>query len=192
MALERPVLKHFDELGSGFNSFFNHVNRPNPNNDISGSFNVQTTVFNALNVLYTNSDCFTLSKRKELKLYLQDRSPDIIGITEIFPENKCFDNQEIFYSLENYDMFIGNLYEGRGVVLYTKSFLNAEQVKFDTVFNESVWCHLKLQNRDSLLVGCVYRSPTASAENFQHLKSLFKKCKDKGYSHNLVMGDFNF
>ena len=89
-------------------------------------------------------------------------------------------------------MFIGNLYEGRGVVLYTKSFLNAEQVKFDTVFNESVWCHLKLQNRDSLLVGCVYRSPTASAENFQHLKSLLKKCKDKGYSHKLVMGDFNF
>ena len=89
-------------------------------------------------------------------------------------------------------MFISNLYEGRGVVLYTKSFLNAEQVEFDTVFNESVWCHLKLQNRDSLLVGCVYRSLTASVENFQHLKTLFNKCKDKGYSHKLVMGDFNF
>ena len=28
-------------------------------------------------------------------------------------------------------MFISNLYEGRGFVLYTKSFLNAEQVEFD-------------------------------------------------------------
>ena len=63
-------------------------------------------------------------------------------------------------------MFLANLHEGRGVVIYVKSNLNAEQVYFETNFKESVWCHINLQNRDILLIGCIYRSPNASDENF--------------------------
>ena len=72
-------------------------------------------------ILYTNADCFTLSKREELKVIIQESSPDIIGITEVFPKNKLFDNQEIFYQIDNYNLFTANLQEGRGVILYVKA-----------------------------------------------------------------------
>ena len=130
-------------------------------------------------------------KKEELILQLQDNSPDIIAITEMYPKTKLFDNQEIFYHLNGYDMLLANLHEGRGVVIYIKSNLNAEQVYFETNFKESVWCHINLKNRDTILIGCIYRSPNASVENFQELKTLFTKCRDANYSHKLLVGDFN-
>ena len=89
-------------------------------------------------------------------------------------------------------MFFETLQSGRGVVIYVKSILNAEQVFMDTNFKESVCCKVKLKDRDNLLIGCIYRSPNASDDNFQELKLLFDKCRDVNYSHKLLIGDFNF
>ena len=130
--------------------------------------------------------------REELTVIIQESSPDIIGITEVFPKNKLFDNQEIFYQINNYNLFTVNLQEGRGVILYVKSDLFAEQVYFEPDFQEAVWCRVKLKNRDTLLVGCIYRSPNSTEANFQHLKTLMSSCRDTHYTHKLLMGDFNF
>ena len=62
----------------------------------------------------------------------------------------------------------------------------------ETDFQESVWCSIKLQNSDSLLIGCIYKSPNCSNENCLELFQLFGKVKDMRYSHKLIMGDFNF
>ena len=88
-------------------------------------------------------------------------------------------------------MFVESLEEGRGVIVFIKHSLNAEQFYFDTNFKESVWCKIKLKNRDNLLIGCIYRSPNATDDNFQELKSLFYKCRDANFSHKLLIGDFN-
>ena len=59
----------------------------------------------------------------------------------------------------------------------------------DTNFKESVWSKVKLKDRDNLLIGCIYRSPNASDDNFQKLKLLFDNCRDVNYSHKLLIGD---
>ena len=78
------------------------------------------------------------------------------------------------------------------MILYVKNSLSAEQIYMDSDFKESAWCHVKLKNRDTLLAGCIYRSPSSSEENFYHLKTLLLKCKDTNHTHMLLMGDFNF
>ena len=154
-------------------------------------FKLQTSdTFQNFKILYTNADCFTLSKREELNVIIQESSPDIIGITEVFPKNKLFDNQEIFYQIDN--LLTANLQEGRGVILYVKSDLFAEQAYFESDFQEAVWCRVKLKNRDTLLVGCIYRRPNSTEANFQHLKTLMSCCRDTHYTNKLLMGDFNF
>ena len=55
-----------------------------------------------------------------------------------------------------------------------------------------MWCRVKLKNRDTLLFGCIYRSPDSTEANFQHLKTLMSSCRDTHYTHKLLMGDFNF
>ena len=44
-----------------------------------------------LKVLYSNADCFTISKQSELKFYIQEKDPDIIAITDILPKTPAFD-----------------------------------------------------------------------------------------------------
>ena len=56
----------------------------------------------------------------------------------MFPKNKLFDNKEIFYQVDNYNLFTANLQEGRGVILYVKSDLFAEQLYFESDFQEAV------------------------------------------------------
>ena len=43
-----------------------------------------------------------------------------------------------------------------------------------------------------LLIGCIYRSPNCSLENTNELLSLFPSISTMGFSHILVVGDFNF
>ena len=85
------------------------------NNIAQGVLNEGNSKF--LKVFYTNADCLSQSKKDELENYIQNISPDIIGITEIFPKRSSFINQEIFYHLENYDMFFSNINEGCGVAI---------------------------------------------------------------------------
>lgn len=97
-----------------------------------GNFNTNTSAL--LKVFYTNADCLSLAKKDELEIYVRENSPDIIGITEVLPKRSAFSNQEVNYQLENYDMFLNQLTEGRGVIIYVKSHLNAELVKIETDF----------------------------------------------------------
>lgn len=109
----------------------------------------------------------------ELKILLNEEAPDILGITEVFPKHSLFEQQEVFYVIENYELFLSNLRKGRGVALYIKKQLNPVQVLIQSDFEESVWCKIYLQNRDCLIVGCIYRSPNANRENFNNLKDFF-------------------
>ena len=88
-------------------------------------------------------------------------------------------------------MFLSNINEGRGVAIYTKKSLNADAVKVETPFKESVWCKIQLQNHDSLILGCLYRSPNSNDDNNQALEDLLKNISNRQESHKLLLGDFN-
>ena len=66
-------------------SSFNPVNKANTNPAKSGNcLVVNKTVFNSLKVLYTNADCFTISKQTELGCHIQNNKPDIIANKTVF------------------------------------------------------------------------------------------------------------
>lgn len=141
--------------------------------------------------MYTNADCFTISKQTELKCYIQQAAPDIIAITEILPKHTVFELGENHFSIDGYTMFCTDLTKGRGCVCYIKSNISAIKVQLGDNFQESVWCSVNLTGSDKLLVGCIYRSPSSSIENNQELLNLFLQVRDLSPSHILILGDFN-
>ena len=64
------------------------------------------------------------------------------------------------------------------------------EMKID--FQESVFVEINLNDRDKLLVGCIYRSDNGTEENNNNLRSLIREAASKTYSHILLMGDFNY
>jgi exonuclease III len=98
--------------------------------------------------------------------------------------------------IDGYDLFI--VESGgtaiRGVAIFVRKELLAEEVKVITTFQESIWISIKLNAKDKVIVGCAYKSPSSKQENLDELKSLMRNVSymDKEYSHILIMGDFNY
>ena len=145
-----------------------------------------------LKCFYSNVDCLTQIKKVELEYIIENSSPKIIGLTEIYPKNCVYDLDESAYHIENYDMFLSPIGKGRGVILYTKKKLLAKLVTLDTDFNESIWCKIHLDKTDQMLLGCIYRSPNSTTANSEQLTTLINKLHKEKYSHLLVVGDFNY
>ena len=142
-------------------------------------------------MFYSNVDCLTKEKKSELEILLINEKVDIIGLTEISPKHSSFENVEQHYELKTYNLFTNNLNDGCGVAIYVRAGLCAERVTLQSDFKESVWCRIKLRNNDSLLIGCVYRSPSSVDTNSRELLNLFEIARDSRDSHKLIMGDFN-
>ena len=86
------------------------------------------------------------------------------------------------------------VYKILGILVYIKQDLKAVEVNIDQVFKECVLVKVNLRNRDKLLVGCIYKSPSSSDENHDKLNELLlyiSKLEDS-YIHILLAGDYNF
>ena len=60
----------------------------------------------------------------------------------------------------------------------------------DNSFKDHVWVKIDLQGQDKLLVGCIYRSPSAAMEtSISSLCRLLEVLND--FTHLLICGDFN-
>jgi hypothetical protein len=80
--------------------------------------------------------------------------------------------------------------EDRGLILYLDNKLEATEIHMKTNFQENLFVKIKLNQTDKLLV---YRSPSnRTSENSDNLCSLISEATNKGYSHILIMGDFNY
>ncbi len=80
----------------------------------------------------------------------------------------------------------GGVHFSSGIV-YTHNLLTLD-------LNLKTVCGLKsiTVGSDSLLLGCVYRSPNSTKESNAHVYSTIRSCALTKHSHVLVMGDFNF
>ena len=143
-------------------------------------------------VIYSNVDSL-LNKKSEVLSSIDQTKPDIIAFTEIRAKNQLFIPLDSEYEILGYDMFLSRGV-GRGIVLYFKQELNAEECyEFNTHnFKESLWCTFKDGNNKKVLVGCVYRSPNSSLDNNELLYSLLMKDEIQCYNKICIMGDFNF
>ena len=105
------------------------------------------------------------------------------------------------YNLEGYTINPINLEmspnTGRGIIIYTHNSLDKSsiQIKMESKYEEACIIELRLRGGDTLLFGCIYRSPTPtqdSAVNNDNLNRLLKIICNKSYSHVCLVGDFNF
>jgi hypothetical protein len=160
--------------------------------DFNCNIDAQHNTKFGLNVLYTNADSL-LNKTTELLALITDQNPDIIGVTEVVPKNAATPVIEAEITLEGYECFHNLVKAKRGVCLYVRKSL--DPIAHDDLCNrqgeESVWCTVKLASRDSLLIGCVYRSPNSSVENDSAINEILVQASKLPFSHFLVLGDFN-
>ena len=143
--------------------------------------------------MYTNADTLT-NKMPELKALVKDIQPSVIAITEVIPKNYRYPVQKAETKIsEDYNIFpecISNM--GRGITIQIHKGIEAQEVNIQTTFEESIWCEGKLEGNDRLLIGCIYRSESGTTENNNKLRELIWKISTLGYSHVLIMGDFNY
>ncbi|CAG2187314.1 unnamed protein product [Mytilus edulis] len=147
----------------------------------------------SLRVLFSNVDTLS-NKRSEFEAHLSIEKPHIIGLCEIYPKNSMDKSISSMLNLADYEKYLPDKVGDRGVVIYIHKSLTAFKVDIlsESGFNESVWCEVKLEGTDKLLLGCIYRSPSSVSCNNKKLNDLICHARNLKYSHYLIMGDFNY
>ena len=166
-----------------------HVNRD------KGFKSSTVKAFKGLNCFYTNADSLP-NKLEELKGRMQSATEkfDVIGITEIYPKNCRYLPGKAELSIQGYELFLNEKKDnGRGIALYIRQDLRAEEVRMEGEFRESIWTKIKLAGNDCLLIGRMYRSPSGESENVTFMNEMIRKAAEsREFSHLLIFGDFNF
>ena len=84
----------------------------------------------------------------------------------------------------------------RGVAIYVKDDLYVNEVKLNTDFKDHLWVEIRLSSNDSILCGCIYRSPTkekeATLESTDQICEILAKASARNYAYLLICGDFNY
>ena len=154
----------------------------------------------SIKVLFTNADQFTHAKKNELQQRIITEKPMIIAVSEVKIKNGK-EMTETDYNIEGYTINPVNLETssniGRGIIIYTHNSLEKStiQIKMDSKFNEACILEIRLRGGDTLIFGCIYRSPTPtqdSAVNNENLNRLLKTICTKSHSHVCLVGDFNY
>ena len=110
----------------------------------------------------------------------------VIAITEVKPKNQKFLLNTADLGLSDYDLYHNIDKQGRGVCIYTHKTLNAKPfVSLGTNFQESIWVEIKLNKKDTFLIGFVYKSPCSSGINNEQLNELISEVMSYKHSHLL-------
>jgi hypothetical protein len=144
--------------------------------------------------MYTNADSIS-NKIDEFRLMVKNNRPHIIGVTEFKPKNARYDLTIAELNVDGYKSFTNSMIKDdgqRGCLLYISSELVANQVEVEAEFKDSVWAKIQLVSTDSLVVGCVYRSPSNSKPANAALNRLLLQMANGPHSHLLIIGDFNY
>ena len=124
--------------------------------------------------------------------------PDIILLTETLPKVHNVSISLALLSILNYQAYfnfdpnltVTSKIRGVGISVHSK-ISGSTIITFCSEFKEALWVEIPLHNRDSLLIGCIYRSPSSNLANSVSLLCNLLNMID-GYTHLLICGDFNF
>ena len=125
--------------------------------------------------------------------------PDLILISEILPKRCVNSLSSAGLSLHRYQAFFNfdpdsqqTPQSMRGVGIYVSNKLSVSEVTYDEYpYHEHVWISIKLMDHDSLLVGCIYHSP--SLDTLQSTVGLCKLLTEvDDHTHLLIYGDINY
>lgn len=117
-------------------------------------------------------------------------------ITEIFPKN--IGSTKILLvelNLEGY-YFYGNKVNdsSRGVIIYIKNnIISYPCTEVEAIiFFETIWCVIKVNSNEKLLLGGIYRSASGTKDNNDNLLHLVNFAMTLNCKYVLVLGDFNY
>ena len=79
----------------------------------------------------------------------------------------CIGKQRLSASVSNFKY---NKSEIRGTAIYVKSDITSAEVNNTLLYKDQIWVAIFLKNKETLLLGCIYRSPTTG--NSDTIKSL--------------------
>ena len=158
----------------------------------------------SLKFLYTNADQF-VNKRDALIAMIADDEPDVIMITEVIPKGQVNPIANASLHLNGFKIHTNFKPEDsnlgasgiRGVMIYFKESLNASEVDIKIEgLEDHAWIQIPGVNNESLLCGCVYRSPSDSDQksslvSTKKINQLVKAACDLN-PNILIAGDFNF
>ena len=145
-----------------------------------------------LKFLYTNCDTVT-NKLDELEASIDMNDPDIVVLTEILPKNNRYMLQTSELEIKGYSLFTNNyeLKGIRGVAIFVKKCLTANQIHTVNCADDTVWIELKTENKKKMIIGGIYRSPNSSKEKDEQLWGTLLSMANTYKDNMLVMGDFN-
>ena len=151
-----------------------------------------------MNIMYTNADQLTATKKTELEFKISLEKPMIVAICEV--KNKNGKTRDIVeYEIEGFKLFYVNLANkpGRGIAVYIHNSMEKSVQHISSKLNYEECCliEINLRSNDKMLFGCIYRSPTPSAtseENNKVLNQLLNHISIQKYSHICLVGDFNY
>ena len=136
---------------------------------------------------------------------IADAPPDIIMITEVIPKAQVQPISNARLSVPGYATYLNfdpdtseiSSKGIRGVAIYIRESIQANVTKMeDSCFSEQLWLNIKLVGNDNLLLGCIYRSPSGSAEiqkqRTVELCKLLREATSLNNSHLVIGGDFNY
>ena len=143
--------------------------------------------------MYTNADQLP-NKMEELELRVKTEKPHIILITEVNNKHVKIRPDLVTFQLEGYQLFQQNVSaEGRGILIYVRdSIAGVQEITAKQEFSENKILSVKFTNNVSLVIACLYRSESGSAENNENMLKLLKEIDKMKYTYKLVIGDLNY
>ena len=141
---------------------------------------------------------------EDLQMLNASSKPDLMSFTEVIPTvqvNLILDAQlkikgyELYTNFDNLESNLGA--SGiRGTAIYVQENIKSKEVGLQSQFDDLNWVEIGLQNDDSLLCGCIYRSPTKEKQST--IESTIKICKviaeatQRNNAHLIICVDFNY
>ncbi|XP_037792643.1 uncharacterized protein LOC119587991 [Penaeus monodon] len=131
-----------------------------------------------------------LSKTNDVELLVQEREIDVLCISETWLTN---DLEDKYVCFSNYNIYRQDKGRGGGVAIYVRDNLkvnplNLTASKIDGV--EDLWLSIQCRKLPSVIIGCIYRHPHASAESFKYLLDIFREISLRN-KPIIVLGDLN-
>ena len=121
-------------------------------------------------------------------------------ITEVLPKAQFNAIPPARFPIHGYKTYFGftpddpslSIKMPRGICIYVRDFLPCSEVKFpESPFHEHLWMKIHLRGHDTLLIGCIYRSPSSLQDYTYQLNQLLSLVTSSRPLHLLITGDFN-